>query len=232
MTRVDFRHKLNSILVVGVAAAAVMLALPARADTHEESVQSLTARNKKQVLQTAEAIRKSLVTLPNYGVFDDLKFTIRGGEVTLAGYASRPTLKTDAERVVRSVEGVDSVVNKIEVLPLSLFDDQIRLNTYMAIYANPNLRKYSSGRPFLMPRLSPLWAAGGITNNPPLGWNPIHIIVKNGNVTLTGVVDRDMDKRIIGMAVNRVPGVFTVTNDLTVVGPNQVKTKAAETSAS
>jgi osmotically-inducible protein OsmY len=227
MTRIHSLHKVKSMLTGGLALAAAMLAvLPVYADTRDENVQSLAAENQKAILETAEQIRKSIVTLPNYGVFDDLRFSIKGGEVTLTGYASRPTLKSSAEKVARSVEGVDSVVNKIEVLPLSRFDDQIRLKTYMAIYMNPNLRKYSSGRPFT-PMLTPLWANGGITNNPPMGWNPIHIIVKNGNVTLTGVVDRDMDKQIIGMAANRVPGVFAVTNDLAVVSPSQAKAKTA-----
>ncbi|MFZ0590717.1 MAG: BON domain-containing protein [Bryobacteraceae bacterium] len=228
MFRISSFRSFNSTLRLGVVlAAAAVTVLPIYADTHDENVQSLAAENQKKVLQIAEQIRKNIVTLPNYGVFDDLKFTIQGGEVTLMGYASRPTLKSSAEKVVRSVEGVDSVVNKIEVLPLSRFDDQIRLKTYVAIYMNPNLRKYSSGRPF-MPMLTPLWANGGITNNPPTGWNPIHIIVKNGNVTLTGVVDRDMDKQIIGMAANRVPGVFSVANDLAVVAPNQAKAKPAQ----
>lgn len=227
MFRINSIDRVNSALTLGVAiVAAVVTVLPMYADTQEQNVQSPGSESQKKILETAEQIRKNIVTLPNYGVFDDLRFTIKSGEVTLMGYASRPTLKSSAEKVARSVEGVDSVVNKIEVLPFSRFDDQIRLKTYVAIYMNPNLRKYSSGRPF-MPMLTPLWANGGITNNPPTGWNPIHIIVKNGNVTLTGVVDRDMDKQIIGMAANRVPGVFSVANDLAVVSPNQAKAKPA-----
>jgi hyperosmotically inducible periplasmic protein len=227
MFRINILDRVTSVLAVWVSlAAAGVAALPVYADTKTDNIQSLASGNQNQILRMAEQIRKNIVTLPNYGVFDDLKFAIQGGEVTLSGYASRPTLKSSAEKVTRSVEGVESVVNKIEVLPLSRFDDQIRLKTYMAIYMNPNLRKYSSGRPFT-PMLTPLWANGGITNNPPVGWNPIHIIVKNGNVTLTGVVDRDMDKQIIGMAANRVPGVFSVANDLAVVTPNQAKAKPA-----
>jgi hypothetical protein len=97
-------------------------------------------------------------------------------------------------------------------------DDSIRLKTYLAIYRNPSLKKYSTGSGF-MPRLTPLWAAGGVTNNPPVGWHPIHIVVKNGNVTLTGTVDRSMDKQIAGMAANRVSGVFAVNNNLVVANP-------------
>jgi hyperosmotically inducible periplasmic protein len=164
---------------------------------------------------TSEQIRKQLVTLSSYGVFDDLSFQIDGSVVTLTGYASRPILKSDAERSVRKIEGVQSVVNKIQVLPVSPMDDRIRLKTYLAIYRNPSLQRYSTGSGFT-PRLTPLWAAGGITNNPPIGWHPIHIIVQNGNVTLTGVVDREMDKTIAGMAANRLSGVFGVTNNLAV----------------
>lgn len=214
---------------IRLSIAAVALTLPLLADTPAANVQPLANENQAKVLRTAELIRKSIVTLPNYGVFDDISFSIKGSEVTLNGFASRPTLKTDAARVVQKVEGVDSVVNKIEVLPVSQFDDQIRYRTYVAIYMNPNLRRYSSGRPFT-PSLGPLWAAGGITYNPPIGWNPIHIIVKNGNVTLTGVVDRDMDKQIIGMAANRVPGVFSVNNELAVSGGTKGQAKASTVS--
>jgi hypothetical protein len=167
----------------------------------------------------AERIRKQLVTLSTYGIFDDLSYQLDGSVVTLKGFASRPVLKSDAERAVASLEGVQSVVNKIEVLPLSQMDDNIRLKTYLAIYRNPNLQRYSTGSG-MMPRLTPLWAAGGITNNPPLGWNPIHIIVKNGNVTLTGVVGREADKTIAGMAANQVSGVFAVKNGLIVAADN------------
>jgi hyperosmotically inducible protein len=201
----------GSVAVVMIAA----VTLPVYADTPGATLPQPALTNQQALQKMAKSIRKNLVTLPNYGVFDDLSFSIQGSEVTLNGYASRPTLKSDAERIVKSTEGVTSVVNKIDVLPLSRFDDQIRLRAYLAIYRNPNLRRYSTGGP-LMPMFSPAWMAGGITNNPPLGWNPIHIIVKNGNVTLTGVVDRDMDKQIVGMATNQIPGVFSVSNDLRV----------------
>ena len=206
----------NRLLKGSVAVATIVaVTLPLYADTSGANLPKPAISNQQAFQKMTESIRKNLVTLPNYGVFDDLSFSIHGSEVTLNGYASRPTLKSDAERIVKSTEGVTSVVNKIEVLPLSRFDDQIRLRAYLAIYRNPTLRRYSTGGP-MMPMRSSLWMAGGITNNPPLGWNPIHIIVKNGNVTLTGVVDRDMDKQIVGMATNQIPGVFSVSNDLRV----------------
>jgi len=209
MYRNSIRHRFTSVtMLVTLLSVAVLLSSPALA------VPPAAIANTVPGIQV-EKIRKQLATLTNYGVFDDLNFTYDGSSVTLTGYASRPTLKSDAQRAVASIESVNTVVNKIEVLPLSPMDDQIRFKTYLAIYRNPNLRKYSSGGPF-MPRLTPMWMAGGITNNPPIGWHPIHIIVKNGNVTLTGIVDRDMDRTIAGMAANRVPGVFSVTNDLAV----------------
>ena len=133
-----------------------------------------------------EAIRKAIVTLPQYGVFDDIHFAIKGREVTLMGEASRPVLKSSAEQAVKRVEGVESVVNKIEVLPNSPNDDRIRAAVYARIYGNPQLQKYTSNRG---PQFNSLTRRTmGITNDPPIGWHGIHIIVKNGNVTLKGVV--------------------------------------------
>jgi hyperosmotically inducible protein len=133
------------------------------------------------------------VMLPSYGVFDNLSFRVNGGTVTLMGQVSRPTLKTDAERVVKGIEGVERVVNDIEILPLSSHDDEIRLATYRAIYGNTALNRY-------VLRAVP----------------PIHIVVKNGSVTLEGVVANEGDKNIAGLQANSVPGVFSVTNNLRV----------------
>ena len=138
-------------------------------------------------------VRHELVMLPFYGVFDNLSFRVNGGTVTLMGQVSRPTLKTDAERVVKGTEGVDRVVNKIEVLPLSSYDDEIRLATYRAIYGHTALNRY-------------------VMQAVP----PIHIVVNNGNVTLEGVVANEGDKNIAGLQANTVPGVFSVTNNLRV----------------
>ena len=138
-------------------------------------------------------VRHELVMLPFYGVFDNLSFRVNGGTVTLMGQVSRPTLKTDAERVVKGIERVDRVVNKIEVLPLSSYDDEIRLVSYRAIYGHIALNRYA------------LQAVP-----------PIHIVVKNGNVTLEGVVANEGDKNIAGLQANTVPGVFSVTNNLRV----------------
>ena len=140
-----------------------------------------------------EKIRKELVTLPFYNVFDNLAFQVNGNEVTLYGQVTRPTLKSSAENVVKRVEGVAHVHNQIEVLPLSPFDDRLRLALFRAIYSQPGLDRYALG------------AVPGI-----------HIIVNNGNVRLEGVVAREMDKNIAYLRANGVPGVFSVENNLRV----------------
>jgi len=107
---------------------------------------------------------------------------------------TRPTLRSDAENVVKGIEGVQHVVNKIEVLPPSPMDDQLRLALYRAIYGFPALERYALGVQ-----------------------KPIRIIVKNGHVTLEGVVDSEADKNLAGVRANTVPGIFSVTNNLRVV---------------
>jgi hyperosmotically inducible periplasmic protein len=139
-------------------------------------------------------VRHRLVTLPYYGVFDDLAFRVEGNTVTLLGTVTNPVLKSDAEKAVKGVEGVGRVVNQIEVLPLSPMDDQIRRAMYRAIYADP--------------ALSDRYGFRAVPS--------IHIIVKNGQVTLEGVVANKMDKDLIGIRANSAPGVFSVTNNLLV----------------
>lgn len=139
-------------------------------------------------------VRHELVMLPFYGVFDNLSYSVaQDGTVTLLGQVSRPVLKSDAEGAVKRIEGVEKVVNNIEVLPLSPLDDRIRRSTYRAIYGNSVLNQYAL-------RAVP----------------PIHIIVNHGHVTLVGVVARQMDKQIAEMQAKSVSGVFSVTNNLQV----------------
>jgi hyperosmotically inducible protein len=147
--------------------------------------------NNANDANTMRKIRKELVMLPFYGVFDNLAFKYEDGVVTLYGQVSRPTLKKDAARVVERVAGVDQVVNRIEVLPLSNFDDRIRIAVYRAIYRQPGLDRLS------------LQAVP-----------PIHIIVKNGNVTLEGVAPNKGDATRAFIVANGVPGVFSVKNNL------------------
>jgi hyperosmotically inducible periplasmic protein len=200
-----------------MAAAAFCLALSVSQGRAQEQTMTTISADQQQVLRIAKEVRKQILTLPQYGVFDNIHFGIKGSDaVVLMGQASRPTLKSGAERVVSKIEGVKSVDNQIEVLPVSGNDDRIRAAVYASIYRYPALQKYTSNRggPRGVPSVAR--AAGGITNDPPLGYHAIHIIVKNGNVTLTGVVDSDTDLAIAEMRANGVSGVFSVNNDLQV----------------
>lgn len=168
-----------------------------------------------RVAKLARSVQKEVLRLTEYGVFDEIGFGIKGSAVILRGYASRPILKSAAERVVKKIEGVSDVINEIEVLPLSPNDDQLRLRTYVAIYGNTVLQRYNPNRG--APIFNSLaMRVGGITNDPPIGFHPIHIIVKNGNATLTGVVDNESDRAIAEITANGVPGVFSVKNELAV----------------
>jgi len=138
-------------------------------------------------------VRHELLMLPYFGVFDNIAFKVDGYTVTLLGQVVRPTLRSDAGNVVKRIEGVEKVDNQIEVLPPSTMDDGLRLRLYRAIYGYPALEKYALGVQ-----------------------KPIRIIVKNGNVTLEGVVDNEGDKNVAGIRANGVSGIFSVTNNLRV----------------
>lgn len=159
-------------------------------------------------------IRDKLTGLTDYGVFDSLRFAFKGKTVVLKGYASRPVLKSEAEKVVKGIEGVEGVDNEIQVLPPSPNDDRIRVSVYRRLYSQPTLRKYTSAPPGFGEGPSVARAAGGITADPPIGYHAIHIIVNNGNVILTGVVDSKTDADIAAIQANSTPGVFSVDNDL------------------
>jgi len=175
-----------------------------------------TSKAAAQVQRIAGAVYKQIVTLPQYGVFDNIHFAIKGDStVILRGDASRPTLKSSAENVVKKIEGVREVINEIEVLPLSPNDDRIRALTYARIYRQPWLSRYTNNRGAPRP-YSPIRAMTGITNDPPIGWHAIHIIVKNGNIRLVGVVDTAGDLALAEMQARSVPGAFAVDNELVV----------------
>jgi hyperosmotically inducible protein len=143
--------------------------------------------------RTAEKVRKELVTLPYYGVFDNLEYRIDGSTVILSGHVVRPSTRKDAQRRVARIEGIDRVINNIEVLPVSSFDDRIRARVYRAVFRTGGLYRYA------------------------LGTNPsIHIIVKGGHVRLEGVVSNKGDRNLAYIAANGVSGVFSVTNNLRV----------------
>jgi hyperosmotically inducible periplasmic protein len=199
-----------SLILAGVVAAPCLLA------QDDKEPQPTVA--EKQVLRLAEQVRKQVVSLPEYGVFDWLTFSIQGGDtVTLQGWASRPILKSSAENVVKRIEGVKSVVNNIKELPLSPNDNRIRANLYYRIYGNPTMQMYASAPPRIAAGpWSPATAAGGIVNNPPMGWHAIHLIVDNGNVILEGYVNNESARVIANMAANQTPGVFSVDNRIIV----------------
>src|SRR6202051_4527562 len=138
-------------------------------------------------------VRHELLMLPYFGVFDYIAFKVEGPAVTLIGQVVRPVLKSDAENAIKHIEGVEKVVNQIEVLPPSSMDDGLRLELYRAVYGYPALEKYALGVQ-----------------------KPIRIIVKNGHVTLEGVVDSEADKNLVGLRVKPVPGIFSVANNLRV----------------
>ena len=166
-----------------MAAAFAIAAAPMFAGTGNPPVRDL-----------ADQVRHELVTIPYYSVFDDLNYSVNGGVVTLSGEVTQPVVKIDAERSVKHLPGVTQVIDNIRLLPLSTFDNRIRLAEYRTIYGFGGLYRYA------------------------LGTQPsIHIIVDNGHVTLIGVVDREADKDTANIRANMVPGVFSVTNNLRVV---------------
>ena len=173
----------KGIITIGAVlalAASAAIAAPATSNRLETGGQSVS-----------EQVRKELVTLPYYGVFDNLAYKIEGSTVTLYGQVMRPSTRQDAENRVARINGVARVVNNIEVLPLSSFDDSVRVRTYQTLFRAGGLYRYA------------------------MGANPsIHIVVRNGNVTLEGVVANDADRQLAYMAASNVPGVFSVTNNL------------------
>jgi hyperosmotically inducible protein len=155
--------------------------------------QQNSAREQERI---TKAVRHELLMLPYLGVFDNIAFKVDGSTVTLLGQVVRPSLKSDAQNVVKHIEGVEKVDNQIEVLPPSPTDSRLRRQLFRAIYGYPALEKYALGVQ-----------------------KPIRIIVKNGHVTLEGVVDSDADKNLVTVRANGVPGIFSVDNNLQVVKP-------------
>ena len=177
------------------------------------AAQSLQKQKPRQSLGTgvapeeriAREVRHELLMLPYFTVFDNLEYKVEDSHVTLLGQVTNPALKKDAEAAVKSIEGVQAVDNRIEVLPPNPDDDRIRLAEYRAIYGFDGLSRY---------------ALGNIPS--------IHIIVKNRHVTLVGVVDSEADKNMAGIQANSVPGVFSVTNNLVVAKSGAPKTGPAQ----
>src|SRR5713101_6392304 len=180
--------------LLAVLALPLIFSMVTLASATTQNNQPAGAISQKGIDRIIKEVRHELVMLPFYGVFDNLSYKVDpDGTVTLLIQVARPVLKSDAENAVKHIEGVEKVVNNIEVLPTSIEDDRIRRAAYRAIYGNEVLSQYQL-------RAVP----------------PIHIIVKNGHITLEGVVAREMDKTIAGVQANSVQGAFSVTNNLVV----------------
>lgn len=152
-----------------------------------------SAKGQERIIKE---VGHQLRMLPYIGVFDNLSYRVDGYNVTLMGQVVRPVTKSDAEHAVKHIEGVEHVDNQIEILPPSPMDDGLRRRLYRAIYGYPSMQKYALGVQ-----------------------KSIRIIVKNGHVTLEGVVDNEGDKNIAGIRANGVPNVFSVDNNLQVAKP-------------
>jgi len=175
------------VFILGAVAAAQTTALP-------------TSESRLGQQRIAREVLHEMLMLPYYSVWDNLQFRVDGNTVTLLGQVVNGSLKPDAEAAAKRVEGVEKVVNNIEILPPSSLDDQIRRAEYRAIYGSDGLSKYS-------------W--GAVPS--------IHIVVKNGHVTLVGVVDTEADKQLAEIRAKGVPNVFSVDNQLQVAGGGKSK---------
>jgi len=182
-------NRLNRLVL-----AALFLLSAGLAEKHDKQHNDAFIPGQGDEARIAKEVRHQLLLLPYYGVFDDLAFRVEGSTVTLMGAVVKPVLKSDAEGVVKHIEGVTQVNNEIEVLPPSPMDDRIRFAVYKAIYGDP--------------ALSVRYAYRAIPS--------IHIIVKNGHVMLEGVVANQTDKDLVNIRANGVSGVFSVANNLQV----------------
>ncbi|HEX8494352.1 MAG TPA: BON domain-containing protein [Pyrinomonadaceae bacterium] len=178
------RNRIIALVAVLAIATSAALGAPKVSDR-----QSLSQE------QVAKKVRRELVTLPYYGVWDNLAYKIEGSTVTLYGQVVRPTTRSDAERRIAKIKGIERVVNNIEVLPLSSMDDSLRVRTFRALARTGGLYRYM------------------------MGANPsIHIIVNRGQVSLEGVVSHKGDRQLAYMAARGVTGSFSVTNNLRIEG--------------
>jgi osmotically-inducible protein OsmY len=199
-----FRFR-SLVLLAGLLLIATIDLGAAQRDKNPTTLNTPANRNSRRIEALKEEVRHQLVTLPYYTVFDWLEAQVKpDGTVTLMGEVTRPTVKDDAEHRVKKLEAVSRVVDNIEVLPLSPMDDELRVALYRAIYRFD----------------SPLFRYG--TQSVP----PIHIIVKNGHVTLRGVVLNEGDSQLAYMAARGVPGTFEVKNELQI--EQRVEEKAAK----
>jgi hyperosmotically inducible periplasmic protein len=182
--------KVLLLTVFSTLLAAVAGAMPSKETTLPQTANERITRQ----------VQHELLMLPRLSIFDNLVFKVDGDSVILMGQVRHAYLKNEAEGVVKHIAGVERVDNQIEILPVSPFDDRIRLQLARAIFRDPRLFEYS------------------IESRP-----SIHIIVKNGHVNLEGLVRNQADKYEAGIVANEIPDVFSVQNDLQV--ENAPKTK-------
>jgi hyperosmotically inducible periplasmic protein len=153
--------------------------------------QTKVAEKSSDVL--AKSVRHQIQVLPFYSVFDNIESRVDGNRVTLTGQVLRNTLKNHAEAAVQNLEGVSTVSNQIEVLPASSSDDDLRTAIYRALFEDNVLKKYAA-------------------ENVP----SIHIIVKDGNVVLVGIVQNDSDRKLAGNLASQVPNSKSLQNHLAI----------------
>ena len=185
-TKINFS---KSFMVLGLA-----LVLGVSTAAYSQQLDQPQTREERQTAALQEEVRHQIMMMPYLSVFDWIEAEVApNGTVTLTGTVTQPTVKSEAEWRVKRLESATGVVNKIEVMPLSNMDDQLRVAMYRAIYTNDSpLFKYA------------IRSVG-----------PIHILVKNGHATLKGVVANEGDKQLAFMAANSVPGVFgSIQNEL------------------
>ena len=186
------------LMIIGSSALAIFLLTIPSAHSAGNQDQPRQRNEKKVQENLVKEVRHQLLLLPYYSVFDNLLFKVDGDKVTLLGQVVRPTLKSDAENAVKGIESVSSVDNQIEVLPDLAHGRSVAPRGFRAIYGDTSLSRY------------------GMSALP-----SIHIIVKNGNVALEGVVDNEGDKNLAGLRANGVPNVFSVTNNLTIAADSK-----------
>jgi hyperosmotically inducible protein len=175
------------VLANGLALAQSMAPAPQVLDTQGFS------GDEASHARMVRSVRHELLMIPQLSIFDDLSYQVDGSTVTLLGEVRNPVIKDEAQAVVKHIEGVETIKNRIEILPVSFNDDRIRRQVAQALFHDPRLSLYA---------IQPV--------------PPIHIIVKNGHVDLQGVVRDQGDKNTAGIRANEVPGVFSVENDLRV----------------
>lgn len=140
--------------------------------------------------QIFRAVSDTVLRYTSYTIFDDVRASVVDGTVTLEGKVTMPFKKKDIEKRVSRIEGVEAVNNRIDVLPVSSYDDELRYRVARAIYGNPSFWNYAS------------------MVNP-----PIHIVVERGRVRLTGVVQSEVD-RMLARSLATTFGALSVTNEL------------------